>query len=519
MTPLVGRCWLHRLLGLGLVLVGGGMTGAGPVHAAIVAQWHGSPDGPGGFDGPRLAGDHVVWAAGPTVRGGSWTVASALVDGGAARVLVQSPTPSPPGVQGTAHALQVLASPEAVVYEDAGASVDNGKYMRYTSLYDRVQASMGNGPFVGLGVSCAGDPFLGFRTPLALDAGRLASLPRCGGEQRIQILDLAAPDLSAAGFGIPIDVPPAGRRAEDLRLAGQFVAYTTTQSGAAGTAGGTEIVVVDLRSGASRIAWISTPGQQLLTWDLRADGSLALASGPDLVGSVGQLAWIDPDGAGHPLGADVTRDPIQFVGDQIAAFLTSGPHDRQSGDDFSTRTLSLVGLDGAARPMARLGGHEDWDNQPHAAGLDFDGDHVVWAERQCETLSVRSLAATAVSLAAPVTDVCLTPHVSSTRASVDRNGRFQLRVNCLPGCSGTLRILNPARAADRPKKTVALHPFRLAPRIADHLVTLWLNARGRRLLRATEELNVRVRLHGTALATSATPTVTESIIPLYRAHL
>jgi hypothetical protein len=482
------------------------LLGAGPADGAVVAQLRGQPQQPPAVTGPRLAGDRVVWSeVRPNQPVG---ISAADITGGAPQRLdtVAVPALSPPPRDGILQAASVLASPRTLVYDVGAIAVDRAKYGDARVLFNRLVAGPLEGPYAPLGDVCPIDPFDIAAAPMALDGTRLVSASPCRGT--ISVRDLS--DTSQPGQGVVVH-PADGHSIIDVRTAGDLVAYSTTRGVPGAPSPGVfydQINVIDLRDGVDRVAWRSADNATLLTWDLRDDGALALAQAPMNPGRVGGLTWMDPSGATHDLGVDVERTPLRFVGDRIAALLSS--------DGKAPRTVALVGLDGGVQSIARLLGEDDLEDQARLVGLDFDGRHLAWAAQQCETVTVEVVDPATSGFQPPPGGACLTPILTSQRASVDRDGRFQVTVDCLPGCHGTLTATNQRHRTSPDRMVVTRTQFRLGPGAGARGVALRLNAYGRRLMRTSPTLAVRVRLTPRADTQQATPASMQTVVSLHR---
>ena len=216
---------------------------------------------------------------------------------------------------------------------------------------------------------------------------------------------------------------------------------------------------------------------------------------------------MDASGVAHNLGVRVQRDPIRFVGDRIATVLTN--------DGKPPRTLALVGLNGHVQPIARMV-NSDISDDRSLVGLDFDGQHLAWAEAQCETVTIQVIDPATNGFQPPVTGVCLTPILTSRSASVDRAGRFHVAVDCLPGCHGNLIAINPRHHSSADRVVARQRAFRLAPGFGPRRIALQLNANGRRLLRRFHSVGVRVRMTAKTDADHARRITQQTVVSLHR---
>lgn len=198
---------------------------------------------------------------------------------------------------------------------------------------------------------CVLAPSFDALTPLALDGSRLVFDPSpCDGVSRFVLRDFATGATQA--------LPDSAGHVSGIRLRGRFAAWVESDGMVA------RLVVHDLAAGTMAY---SSPVSRVADFDLGANGSVALLSGDPR----------RPCGTGRLLRYSVAAPTAADLGPACA---TSVRIDAGRivflGWEGITRTLRIVGPEGAAQDLVRFG-------RVRSGAFDFEGDQLAWASREC----------------------------------------------------------------------------------------------------------------------------------------
>lgn len=366
---------------------------------------------PGPFlnEGPRVAGDRVVWLQEQCVRGcysfseadELHAIRSAGADG-VSRTLFRARTSWASNGPSYAYAsFSFRVSEQALVtlrFTFTGSELEG----------DRGRVVVRAGPPGGARpvlVDCSAESFSG-AAPVALDGNRVAYDPDpCDERSQLVVRDL--------GSGETVTLPePAGGPLVSLR--GRFLAWI---------AGG-QLVVHDWVAG---IPAYSAPAAGVRALDLDADGTAAAVAGDER----------RPCATGRLLRySTAAPGPVDLGPACASGVAIDGGRIVYLGWEGFFRTLRAVGADGTAQDLVTFG-------RVQPGGFDFAGERVAWAARDCggdEALFTASL-----------------PEAPLDAGSINCRARFgagtvpvrrriaTVRLRCPRGCSGELSLRHMGR--------------------------------------------------------------------------
>jgi hypothetical protein len=243
---------------------------------------------------------------------------------------------------------------------------------------------------------------------------------------------LVVRDLAGGGLG---EIPqPQGTKVSWIRAAGPFVAIR--RSPADGVAQ-TEVSVHDLRARSDVLTVPSPAGRYITGFDVQADGKLVAASRSSdaRTGACGgdQLAWYQPgDEEAHTLDVGPCETGVRIDRDRIVFLRGRLRHNR---------VLSVTTLAGSARDLVRFGRFPVFEVEADASRVAYD--LPTCAAR--DAIFVRSIAARSTSAGSPSCPLRL----PAQRLVFGHDGRAAVRLRCVRGCAGILRLKAHGRIVAR----------------------------------------------------------------------
>jgi hypothetical protein len=400
-------------------------VGAAPVHPLAIRAASGDAT-----EAVSLAGPRVVWDA-RLPKGRHWLYASS---GGKPSVIKRF-NPKKIDEYYTGDQLVALAGSKQLVAWDYVVINDDGR-LSYAETDSFEIFKKGSLPFAFSSFYGCWDPYVK-NDGVDVDGPFVAiGFATCTTKTNLAVLDYRG--LRRKVTRIRGRYPIGG-----VRVAGRYIAWREFEFFI------DRIVVYDWV--AHREVYRYTPPDEAgLTFDLQADGKLALTYQPNRAVALGRIGWLSPsEPTFHPMPGTPDFSGVHISGDRIAyTRVARNPHER----DYP---FVVAGLDGQVLSEIRAPGRSFLE--------DFDGRCAAWMDASHVNTRLTRVMVSPVPGGPGITlpgDACGYVVIASSR--VKRQGRIvQIPITCRasapPGCSGLLKL---AADGGRP---VGVRHFRVAP--------------------------------------------------------